>query len=343
MYARALMVLLLALACAVHSSAQRSTTTLGSGPGIFSQARGSILEVHVVTQQNGPVQQIIQVVLEDGAGKQAAEAFTNQEGVAMFQGVRPGNYRLRIEGAGIIAAKTDTISIYRGDGTHLEYVRVSTKNPGGPPGGNVSATDLQVPDKARKEMDMGVEAIAKSDLALATEHLEKAIEIYPQYARAWNNLGVVRMRVGDKQGARAAWEQAIAADDKLSVAYLNLARLAISEKRPVDAEELLRKGLVTEPDDPSALLLMSTANAMRGDWADALANARRVRTESDPKKFAEAHRIAGEALTELGQPEDALVEYEAYLRDYPDSPQADHIHQQIATAQKMVQAKTTNH
>jgi len=133
----------------------------------------------------------------------------------------------------------------------------------------------------------------------------------------------------------------VSVDDKLSAAYLNLARVAISEKRPVDAEELIRKALISEPDDPSSFLLMSTAKAMNGEWADALTAARKVRPGSEPKRFADAHRIAGEALVELGQPENAVVEYEAYLKEYPDSPHADEIRQQIATAQRLVQAKAS--
>lgn len=333
MYWRTLTVFLLAFLCSTPSLAQRSNS-----PAQYPQ-----LEIHVLLQGSHSVEEVMQVVLENDAGKQVSDTVTNHQGVAVFQSVRPGSYRLRVEGAGIIAARTETITLTPGESKHVEYVRVSSKTPDATSDRSVSVTDMKIPEAARKEMDKGVEAIDKGDLALASEHLEKAIEIYPEYARAWNNLGVVKMKSGDKQAAKAAWEHAVATDDKLPVAYLNLARIAISEKRPPDAEELIRKALIIEPDDPWALLLMSTANAMHGNWADALANARRVRTESDPKKFAEAHRIAGEALTELGQPEDALVEYEAYLRDYPDSPQADHIHQQIATAQKMVQAKTTNH
>jgi tetratricopeptide (TPR) repeat protein len=333
MHPRPLSVLLLVLLCSSISLAQRSSVP----------PQSSQLEVHVITSGNRSAQGIIQVVLENEAGKQVTDAVTNHEGIAVFQSVRPGNYRLRIEGVGIIAARTESVTVSPGEGKHVEYVRVSSKTDG-TLGRSVSVADMKIPEEARKEMDMGVEAIEKSELTSATEHLQKAIQLYPEYSRAWNNLGVAKMKAGDKQGARAAWEHAVAADDKLSVAYLNLARIAISEKRPADAEELIRKALITDPEDPWALLLMSTANAMNGQWPEALTNARKVRTESDPKKFAEAHRIAGEALVNLGQPENALLEYATYLRDYPDSPQAEHIRQQIATATELAQTKAnSNH
>jgi len=331
MFGRTLLVCLLAWLCSVCSFAQRPTSNLGSD-----------LEVHVVSQNNRPVHELIQVVLENSAGKQVADAFTNDEGVAMFSAVRPGSYRLRVEGTGISTAKTDVISVYRGEGNHTEYVRVTARNAESSAQGSVSASELKVPESARKQMDRGVEAIAKGDLSLATQFLEKAIAIYPEYARAWNNLGVVKMRTGDKPGAKAAWERAVAVDDKLSAAHLNLARIAISEKHPTIAEGLIGKALVSEPDDPSALLLMSTAKAMNGEWADALTNARKVRAGSEPKRFADAHRIAGEALVEFGQPENAVDEYEKNLKVYPDSPHAEQIRQQIAKAQSLVQAKANS-
>jgi transglutaminase-like putative cysteine protease len=64
---------------------------------------------------------------------------------------------------------------------------------------------------------------------------EIATRIEPDFAQAWNNLGVARNRLGDMAGAEAAYERAIALGDRSESAARNLRRL---------------QGLPPEPADP---------------------------------------------------------------------------------------------
>jgi tetratricopeptide (TPR) repeat protein len=57
-----------------------------------------------------------------------------------------------------------------------------------------------------------------SDFLLATR-------IQPSHARAWNNLGVARARQGDDPGAQAAYETALALEQSIQSAHLNLVAL----------------------------------------------------------------------------------------------------------------------
>jgi predicted Zn-dependent protease len=45
----------------------------------------------------------------------------------------------------------------------------------------------------------------------ATEHLRAALAFDPQYSVAWKWLGKARLGLDDRAGARAAWEQGLAA------------------------------------------------------------------------------------------------------------------------------------
>jgi tetratricopeptide (TPR) repeat protein len=54
---------------------------------------------------------------------------------------------------------------------------------------------------------------------------ELATRVLPRYAWGWNNLGVARARLGDDAGARAAYERAIAIDEHLASAHVNLVAL----------------------------------------------------------------------------------------------------------------------
>lgn len=71
---------------------------------------------------------------------------------------------------------------------------------------------------------------SKGDLAGAAELLEQALELTPGYASAWFALGELREKLGDTDGAAAAYRKARQADpDDRHGAVLNLMRLKAAE------------------------------------------------------------------------------------------------------------------
>src|SRR5438105_1485743 len=55
----------------------------------------------------------------------------------------------------------------------------------------VSTHELAVPEAARREYAEAQKKLARRDVASAVLHLEKAVEIAPQFSHAWNNLGTI--------------------------------------------------------------------------------------------------------------------------------------------------------
>ena len=71
---------------------------------------------------------------------------------------------------------------------------------------------------------------SKGDLAGAAELLQQALELTPGYASAWFALGELREKLGDTDGAAAAYRKAREADpDDRHGALLNLMRLKAAE------------------------------------------------------------------------------------------------------------------
>ena len=60
-----------------------------------------------------------------------------------------------------------------------------------PEGSSVSAASLDVPKSAAKVFDKGIEAVADGKLPDAQKQFEKAVALYPDYAKAWSHLGEV--------------------------------------------------------------------------------------------------------------------------------------------------------
>lgn len=95
---------------------------------------------------------------------------------------------------------------------------------------------------------------------------ELATRVHPAHARAWNNLGVARARQGDDTGARQAYEKAIALEEDIQSAHLNLVELFLRAGDLERAASHLEHARRLDPRNPQierladALLQSSSAH-----------------------------------------------------------------------------------
>ena len=102
----------------------------------------------------------------------------------------------------------------------------------------VSSGDLIADRRFNAAMDLA----ARGDLSGATDILSQTVMVAPGFAAAWFALGALRGRLGDRQGAVAAFAEASRADpDDYHGARLQLARLGAGEGAPVMSEPYLRR------------------------------------------------------------------------------------------------------
>jgi len=86
----------------------------------------------------------------------------------------------------------------------------------------VTSGDLTADRRYRWALDLA----ARGDLAAAADILEQTAALVPRFAAAWFALGEIRDKLGDREGAVAAFEQARDADpEDYHGARLQLARL----------------------------------------------------------------------------------------------------------------------
>lgn len=289
-------------------------------PTAFSE-----LKVRVTYPNDRPASTGLRIDLLTTNELEVSQGFTDELGQATFSRVRPGYYRLRVRGIGIEDVTTNNFLIARGESTHYEFVRVQAKEaPGmvslgsGPP---ISAAELNLPEPARREYDAGMAALNQKNWPEAKARFQKALEIYPQYARASNGLGVVFMNTGELAKGRQAFEAALRLDDHLAAASLNLGLIAYREKRYPEAEELLNKSLSNDPLSPEALLYLANTQLLLGKAERAVATARRLHN-LEHGEFTVVHVIAARALESLKRPADAAAEYQLYLQESPTGPAA---------------------
>lgn len=303
--------------------------------------RGSIaseteLRIKITYENDHPVGTPLRVQLLNSSENTIADSFSDGTGQAVFHSLRGGNYKVRISGIGVVETVSDTFIVDPRDRFQVQYIHVKaavSSDAKGDAGKPISAAELNVPDKARKEFDKGTEAMAKSRWEEAQKHFAKATEIYPRYAGAFNNLGIVAINEKNPPAARGYFQQAIKLDDHLATAYLNISKLDYNEHHLKEAEISLVRALALDPMNVEAMVLMAASQLATGGFDEAITYAHRIHGLPH-EKFAISHIIAARAFEESKRVAEAIGEYQLYLHEAPQGSLAPGVRDAMARLQR---------
>ena len=286
----------------------------------LAQPGGSTVSVRVIQNDDRAGSQQLKVDLITSTGLLVAGTFTDSLGMTSFSSVRAGSYRLRVSGPNIAETTTNPFFVDgRPQSNQTEVVTVQAESQSAARAGDqIAVVDLNVPKRAQKEFEKGAEAFKRSDLEQARQQFDKAIAAYPNYASAYNLLGMTLMRQGAAQPAQQAFEKAIELNDHFALAYTNLAKLYFSQRNLERSETLLRKSIASDPRSPEALAILAQVELMTGKYGEAASLAKRVHALPH-QEYAIAHFVAARALRASNQREDAIGEYKLFLSEAPNS------------------------
>jgi tetratricopeptide (TPR) repeat protein len=207
-------------------------------------------------------------------------------------------------------------------------------------GSTVSATALNAPEPAKKAYGKGVNAMNDEKWAAAQKNLEKAVEIDPDYAQAWSDLGEVLQKQSKAKEARAAWEKAIAADPKYIKPYIQLTMLDLAEKRPEDAITIGGKAVAMNPlEFPQLYFFYAVANFNLKHLDVAETNARRATELDSAHEVPQAELLLGSVLAAKSDRAGALKHFRKYLEILPKAKDADQVKRAIAQLEAPGDAK----
>lgn len=292
------------------------------------------LAVHVVTGDEHSIDTEIQVRLFTTQSVLATVSIVGDES-AQFRVTGGRTYRLTVSGIGIETVTTPYFEISPLETVHTEVVHV--KPAGQKSEGEtstaptVSVSDLKVPKKARAEMKKGLDAYAEGDLQKSAAHFEKALEKYPQYARAYDMLGVIAIKSSDRSKARNLFSKSMQVDNTFFPAYVDLARMDTDEQNYAASETLLGKAIAINPSNPDAMALLTATEFANKEYDKALADVQRTHALHNHEQFAEVHLMAGKVLAMQNHPELAIAQFEMFLQEKPDSPQAASVRKAMAS------------
>ena len=256
------------------------------------------------------------------------QQYADRNGRFQFTRLQLGQYTIRVRFPGYTEEKQD-IDLSTAITANLQF-QLKADSSSRPASSNGPILDSNVPVPARKEFDDASALLAsgkKADVETAVPHLEKAVAIYPKFVEAQLRLGTAYMDLQRWDKAEQVLKTVIEIDPKAFNAYFALGEVYRRQKKFSEAEKNLQSGLAIEARSAQAHFTLARvyweqAAGLKDEaqWRPPLEKAYqevKQALELDPN-LAAAHLLKGNLYFKVRRAEDALKEFEEYLRLDPN-------------------------
>jgi len=276
-----------------------------------------------------------------GQTGQTLQTFTDDQGNFVFRRLAGGTYFLTVEAGEEFQVASETVDIFaRGSSpiTVPVYVQLRYKKGVAEKLGTVNAALAGVPKPALESYEKAVEAAQAGDSKKAVEALRKAVEQHPDFALAYNMMGVQYLQLGRLGDAAEALRQALRLTPEEFNPLLNYGVVLFHQGQYKESEAHLRKALGKRETSAAAHFFLGRVLIKGRRYAEAEKELRRA-VELDDRDLKEAYRYLGGLYRELGDRPRAVESLEKYLKLEPKARDAEAIRQIIAELRAQATAK----
>jgi tetratricopeptide (TPR) repeat protein len=291
--------------------------TLAAGTAVAQQIQGDVRHV-------GSQQPVLRAFVRCSGTGGISDQFTDRSGKFYFR-VSPGHYDVTVHLPGY---KEEQQSVDLLDTRSSEYMffRLSPESSATNSLHSPSTIDASVPSEAQKEFDKGEAALAiatKGSMEKGVRHLEMAVSIYPPFLQANLRLGTAYMDLQQWDKAEQALRKALEIDPRVANAMFALGEIYLRQKKDEEAEKILLQGLQVESRSYQGHLTLGRVYwDMGSKLKDEVQSKPFLEKAYDQAKraltlnpnLAGAHLLKGNLLLRAHRVEDALKEFEEYLR-----------------------------
>jgi tetratricopeptide (TPR) repeat protein len=193
-----------------------------------------------------------------------------------------------------------------------------------------STKQLAIPDAAMHEYEEAVKCLERHDKDAALKHFEHAVELAPQFADAWNNLGTLAYQSQQYDRAEKCFRAALAQDPRAYEPLVNLGGVLINNQKLEEALVYNQDAVLQRPNDALANSQLGLTYFETGNYDLAvkyLEIARRI----DPAHFSHPQLVLAEIHLRRGETREAADALEDFLRHHPDFPTAQKMREAIGT------------
>jgi tetratricopeptide (TPR) repeat protein len=268
------------------------------------------------------------------------ETQTDMQGKFIFDALHLSTYRLTIEGQGF-HPYSSIIDISMSKMAYEQIVLHPDKEPdakavpGEGPAAEVNARIAQIPPKARKEFEAGKHKMQTQNADGSIPHFQKAIELYPNYAEAYQLLGVLHMESGKVREAEPELQKAVEIEPKMSTAHFALGICLNMLGRYPEAETTLVKGLQLDPASAEGHNEIGKTYWALGRWQEAEPHAQKAAALKPD--MAQAHVLLGDIALRKKNAQVALKEYKEAIRLDPTGPMTPPVQQMVKKIEDAMQ------
>jgi tetratricopeptide (TPR) repeat protein len=269
-----------------------------------------------------------QVFLHGATSPFESSAETGDDGRFRFRKVAAGTYTLGVTNA------MQTVEV--GPGTSDAKGRIDiVLHVDGPrtEGAMVSVTVLSIPERATREFDEAQKCLSRRDVDCASGHLSLALKSAPQFAAAWNALGVILYQTQRYSDAETNFRRALAADPEAYEPLVNLGGVLLNLERPQEALPFNQRAVSRHPND-------ALANSQLGltyfglHQLDAAEKYLKAAVALDASHFSHPQLALAEIDLARGDHAAAVQEFRSFLEHHPDSQQASAIRRRMEEISK---------
>ena len=281
------------------------------------QQRGNI-SGQVVLPSDQQVSNRIRITLS-GYRLSPSVTFTDNKGRFSFSNISDGTYSIEVTAdSNRYEPVTQEVRVIYGASPPLlinlkEKTGGARSNPGVV---SVTEIDQEVPDAARKEFEKGAQLSRDGKIQDAVDRFKKAIEIFPNYLMAHNNLGAQYLKLGKWAEAAKQFEAAVKIHPKALNPRQNLAIALIEQKQYVEAIEHLNQALSIDSRSPVTHLYAGIAS-LGVDEIDQAQRELSTALSLGGEEYSNAHFFLGLVYMKKGDRESAARELKTYIEKSP--------------------------
>jgi Flp pilus assembly protein TadD len=245
--------------------------------------------------------------------------YTNKSGEFQLRNLSEGIYYVQAEEAGFEPV-VQRVELGRGLTADLTLELHERKAPDIIRTGArvVSAAELAqaVPEAAKREYGQGLKAVGKGDFLRAAGHFEQAIQIYPEYLAARNDLGAQYLKLKRLDEAEKHFLVVLERDPKNFNAKFNLGLVRVERRDYADAVSQLRQAMAIDGTRAVARLWLGFALLQTGDPAGAEAELTKALVMGGDDCVAANYHLARIYLGR-GDAQEAARSARSYLEEAP--------------------------
>ncbi len=254
--------------------------------------------------------------LEKFAGGVEGEVMTDRTGKYQFSGMAPDIYVISVHLPGFVDERREVdLQSALSDYVLFQLMPERRAAAANDAASAIRIVDASVPLEARREFDRAQLALDGKRMEEAAGHLERAVTVYPNFLEAQLRLGTIYMDLGEWHQAEKPLHRVLEIDRTTANAFFLLGELYLQKKQDAEAEQSLREGLALENRSWQGHFTLGRLYWQKGEIVKA-ARQVAIAIQLNPN-HAEAHLLAGNIFLRASKREDALAEFQEYLRLAP--------------------------